>query len=413
MLRREKSIIDYVSGIEDSDLLGEKTNLRGIVNKIVDSTVSQGKWFGFCTRVDDSQIDIFSYENKNGIKLGKVVLNELGDCEGYRTSLYRYLLSDYLCYCEIPTVVRQKDYTGYKDSYNKSLVTSNIKVVARWLDIPYDEAKLKYGSRLEGNTFDRDDGMCPYVKLTVAKDGTKKVSKPRKDLDLSQKGIRIVPLFAIKRGTDLLYKICSKDFYNITFVKDSGQVRTINVCFDYDKLCSIYTDKGLLVNAFEEQFKGDFMNNKTLERGYIRVIEVGTNLRNYALRSINLARILKIEKAKPDLVFINIDLDTVKSTFLSMLNGKKINYKEFVDMLDLFKVGNTRKHNGREINSFGELESWVNTQEMLLSTPFIKQLALFMLGNPQWFEGYTGVTKEVTVNDDYMNLEDELDFDLT
>lgn len=85
-------------------------------------------------------------------------------------------------------------------------------------------------------------------------------------------------------------------------------------------------------------------------------------------------------------------------------------------MLNLFGVGTTRMHNGKVISSYPELESWVDSQEVLLSTPFIKQLALFMMGNPQWFDGYTGeevvapVVEETT--DDTSDLDDlELDWD--
>ena len=33
--------------------------------------------------------------------------------------------------------------------------------------------------------------------------------------------------------------------------------------------------------------------------------------------------------------------------------------------------------------------------EVLLSTVFLRQLSLFMIGNPQWFGGYTGEKKNV------------------
>jgi hypothetical protein len=404
-----KSLIEHIS---KADLLGEQTPFRVIVNGLVKKVVSKGKWFGFCTRVDDSQVNIFDLEGDKE-KLGHMLYEEVCCDDGYRTSLYRYLLQDYLCYYEAPTVIKQKNYSGFKDSYNKYLITSNIYVVAEWMGISLKDAIQKYGSRLE-NSYS-DDNLCPYVKLTVAKDGTKKVVKPRSDLDLSIMGTRIVPLFAIKTGIDVLYDICSKDFYNVTFVKDSGQKRTICVCFDYDKLLTVYKNVGLLSSAYEEQFKGDILNAKTLSRGYVRVIEVGTNIRNEALRSINLARILSIEKTEPDLTFINVNLDTVKNTFLSKLSSKKVNYPELIDMLNLFAVGTTRMHNGKVISSYSELESWVDAQEILLSTPFIKQLALFMMGNPQWFDGYTGEESEVvTPVEDYTTdtSDDDLEFDL-
>ena len=192
--RRKSSIIDYYKGEESYDLLGEKTNFRAISTQMVEMIADSCKWFGFATRVSDEQIDVFSLENNKGVKLGHILEEELGNYDGYRNTLYRYLLHDYLCYCEIPTVVRQRDYSGFKDSYNKSLVTSNIHVIAEWLGVSVEEAEMKYGSRLEDCFFDREDGMYPYVKLTITKGGEKKVSRPRKEVDLTKKGIRIVQL---------------------------------------------------------------------------------------------------------------------------------------------------------------------------------------------------------------------------
>jgi hypothetical protein len=405
-----QGILAYDENSNDAyDLFGERTKFRKLSSAMVHKIVSSGKWFGFCTRIDKRQVDIFSIVNANGDKLGTLVEKVVDNEEGYRSSLYRYLLQDYLCYCEIPTVVKSKDYNGYKDSYNKSLVTSNIGVIAEWLGISYDEAKFQYGSRFSVETA---EGMCVYVKLITAKDGTKKVSKPRKALDLTQKGIRIVPLFALNAGLNELYKMASGDFYNVTFVKDSGQVRDITVCFDYGKLCTVYKDEGLLREAFEEQYKGDLKSIKSLDRGYIRVIEVGTNLRSHAVRSINLARVIGFERVEPDVTFINVDLGAVKSTFLNTLMNKKVNYKEISDMLEVFQVGTNRKYNGKEISSYYELESWVETQEMLLSTPFLKQLALFMMGNPQWFDGYTGEAISTKTDTELSDFEDDLDFDL-
>ena len=410
LIRESNSIIDFIDN-DECDLLGEKTYFRQLSKGIITNIVSNGKWFSFCTRINDSQVDVFSIKNNRGIKLGALVNKELNSESGYRTSLFRYLLFDYLCYCEIPTVIRKKDYSGFKDSYTKCLVTANIGVIANWLGLSYDKANMLYGSRLADTSFDRDDDMFPYVKLTVDKSGVRKVSKPRKDLELSTKGLRIVPVFAINEGIKRLYKVCSKDFYDITFVKDSGQVRTINVCFNYDKLSSVYSDKGLLSNYFEEQFDGNFLESPTFDRGYIKVIEVGTSLRSSPTRSLNIARILKFEKAKPDTTFINIDLNYVKEDFLNFLYGQKINYKELVSMLDIFQVGNSREYNGRSISSYSELEGWVESQLLLLSTPFLKQLALFMKGNPQWFNGYTGEHKKqdsVVIGNDY--FADELEF---
>ena len=415
--RRKGSIIDFLPGKDLPDLLGERTQFRRLALKIVSKLVTNGEWFSFCTKADKSQFDIFSLENEEGTKLGRLICDEINVEAGYRTTLYRYLLHDYLCYCEIPTVLKQRDNTGYRDSFTKCFVTTNVGVIAKWLGISYAEAKLFYHSRVGENDLDRDDDMYPYVKLYIAKDGTRKVSKPRKDLDLSTSGIRIVPMFAIKKGLDLLYNIASQGFYNVTFLKDSGQVRTINVCFSFEKLSEVYKDRGALLDAYSEQYKGVFLDCETIFRGYIRAIEVGTCIKSSPVRAINLARIIKIEKAEPDLTFINVELGYVKDTFLDYVASKNINYKEFVDMLEVFQVGTSREYNGKVISSYMELESWVTSQEILVSTPFLKQLALFMLGNPQWFEGYTGEAKPTIYDvddsdsDDSFDL-DDLDFDL-
>ena len=388
-----------ITGIIDNkmaDAYGEFTYFRIIASKFVEKVVKEGNWFGFCCGSKSNQVDIMSIKNNEGIKLGSIVREEISLGDQYRTSLFRYLLANYLCYCEIPTVIRNSD-VGYKDSYTKCLVTSDIGVIANWMGMSYDDVEDKYGLKLiapfKDTNYMSETEMFPYVKL-VEKNGERKVSKPRKDLDLSTPGIKIVPLFALKAGVDTLCEMCKEDFYKVTFLKDSGQVREITMCLNYDKISEIYKDKGKLNDCFTEQYDGDFINKPGLARGYIRVIEVGTSIDSRPVRSINFARIQKVEKVKPDLTFINVNLDTVKSTFIAKLRNKNVNYKVLVDMLDVFKVGTTRKYNGSRISSLFELENWVEQQEMLLSTPFIKQLALFMMDNPIWFDDYDGTKPE-------------------
>ena len=56
-------------------------------------------------------------------------------------------------------------------------------------------------------------------------------------------------------------------------------------------------------------------------------------------------------------------------------------------MLEIYNVGSSLPKEGGTITDF---EDWAFGQKMLLSTVFLRSLALFMLGNPQWFKGYTG-----------------------
>jgi hypothetical protein len=132
------------------------------------------------------------------------------------------------------------------------------------------------------------------------------------------------------------------------------------------------------------------MNVKTLNRGYIRVIEVGTCLNSGATRSINFARITGIAQNNPDTTFVNTDLDLVISTFVRGINSISEPVKNIVEVLEIMNVGQKRLINGRGIATVVDLEDWARSQEMLLSTPFLKQLALFMMANPHWFGGYSG-----------------------
>lgn len=390
----ERSGFSTLSPKVEHDELGMVSLFRVFTNRLVEICVNKNKWFGFCTRVSKDQVDLMAMTIDAGrdfpSKLSAQATIEYPECT-YRAAVYKYLLREFMCYYEAPTVYRNNVTGGFNDSYNKFIATANLYVVAAWLGISYEEARMSYGSRLSGiEDFSEESGLCPYLKLYVTKDGVRKVTKPRKDLDLSEKGVRVVPVFALKKGIELLFKKASQDFYDVTFVKDSGQTRTVNICFNFNKLNEVYSDKGKLMEQFGQQYQGDFMNVKTLERGYIRVIEVGTSLNSGATRSINFARIIGIKQNKPDTTFINTDLGLVLDAFVHGINSVNVNVRDIVEMLEVFNVGQSRKVAGREIANVQDLEDWARAQEMLLSTPFTKQLALFMMGNPQWFNGYTG-----------------------
>lgn len=392
--------IDRIINLEDDyDLFGAKTVFRALTSSFVEKIVSQGKWFSFCKRISEKQVDIMSQKNKDGIKMGSFV-SEFYPETLYRSAIYKYLLRDYMCYYEAPMVM--KDYeSGYKHSYNKFLATSNLEVIARWLDISLDEADMLYGSRIEESCEDNGCDMFPYVKLYETKEGVRKVSRPRKDLDLGIVGTRVIPVYALKVGVDILYRACSKDFYNVEFVKDGGQERTVNITFDIGKLRNIYGDSDFLRSNIEMVYDGYFDKNPYLERGYIRVFEAGSSKYDSPLRAINYARILGFKKAEPDLTYINIDINNAMTVFLSCINDARLNVQDVVEMLDIFNVGTERSISGRPLLTPQDLESWANAQLILLSTVFLRQLSLFMIGNSQWFNGYTGgaVSEEIYESD--------------
>lgn len=375
------------------DIFGAKSVFRALTESVVKNVVTGGRWFSFCTRISKDQYDIMSQKNNKGVKLGSFVCKMYPDTV-YRSAIYKYLIRDYLCYYEAPTVVKDIGGSGFKDSYNKFLVTANLWVIAEWLGITYDEAVSTYGYRVDESFDDNECDMFPYVKLYETREGYRKVSRPRKDLDLGVAGTRVIPVYALKVGVDELYQACSKDFYDVDFFKDSGQERIINTTFDTSKIREVYGDTDFYRQGVERMYQGNFLENPNMERGYIRVFEVGGSKYDSPLRSINYARIVSFKKAEPDLTYINIDLNSVVSTFKIGVESCGAKMSDIVDMMKIFDVGRINEPDVKPINSIIELEGWVESQEIILSTVFLRQLALFMIGNPQWFDGYTGQAKE-------------------
>ena len=380
---------------EEFDMYGERTYFRSVCGAAVAGAVAGGRWFCFCKGADKKQEDIMAVENGSGVKLGSFAAECFSEIT-YRDAIYKYLLHEFLCYYESPIVKKDTNLNGYKNSYNKYLITSNIRVVAEWLGISVEEAERQYGSRLVGVENNDDSPFYPYLKLYETKSHERKVTKPRSMLDLSDRGIRIVPLFALKVGVDELYSLLLQGTYDVTFLKDSGQVRSINTTFNREIAVNLYNDTGFVDGGFRDVYNGDFSSNPALERGYIRVFELGSSIYNNPTRSINFARIVEFKKADPDMSYMYIDIESVLDTFILSINSRRWadeEIDEFVDMLDVFEVGVDRTLNKVRISSVMQIENWANAQEMLLSTVFLRQLALFMIGNPQWFDGYDGTPK--------------------
>lgn len=388
-----------LSDEDQFDVYGAKTFFREITSSLVKKTVNAGKWFSFCTRIDKRQYDVMSFKNEEGQSLGSFT-SEIYPETVYRSAIYKYLLRDYMCYYESPTKVRygsKDDGVAFKSSYDKFIATSNVYVVAEWLGIDVCDAQAIYGSRLDECYEDNGCDMFPYVKLYMASDGTHKVSKPRKDLDLSLAGTRVIPMYALEIGVGILYSYLSKDFYRVDFYKDSGQFRNMNVTFNIDRLRSIYNDGENFRVAVEGMYSGDFLENRSLDRGNISVFEAGASKYNVPLRKINYARIVSFEREDPELTFVNIDLEDTINVFRKystyLYNKVDVVIESFKD----YWTGDITVF-GRKPKTMEEFTSWVEDRYNLVGTVFQQHLALFMLGNPQWFGGYTGEPNVITTS---------------
>lgn len=389
-------IADYIDGAK-YDSLGELTYFRGICNKIVANLVENGKWFAFGKVADPSQVDILAMWGEKG-RIGSMVSDCFPDTT-YKQALYKYMLHEYMCYFESPIVKREQDLNGFRNAFNKYVVTSNLGVVAEWLGISYEEAQSLYGQRLYGVDEDTGEDEYPYVKLYVAKTGERKVTKPKTDLNLGQGGIRLVPMFALKTGVDCLYKKLMGGTYSVKFLKDSGQERVINTTFDKQKVLDLYKNEEFVNRNWDGVYSGSFLGNSSMERGYIRVFELGSSIYNNPDRSINYARIVSFWEEEPNMSFMYIDLDSVLQTFTDALYSRRWKddeVGELVDTLDMFEVGDSREVLGKRIETISQIENWAVIEETKLSTEFLRELAMFMIANQKWFEGYTGQPKGVT-----------------
>lgn len=382
------------------DELGVINGFRKLSELYIKQLVDEGKWFTVCHKIDSNQVDLMQIVNAEGVKLGTMISETFQ--EGvYRTSIYKYLLMNFLCYVEVPKVSFRTDTGGYSQTFDKMLITANTGVMASWLGIDEDELADKYKSRVFTINMDDGDDELPYVKLTeTAKEGIRKITVPRKNIDVSAKGTRVIPLFMLKAGVDALYDKMKEDVIKVTFLKDNGQVRDIFTTVSSEKIKDIYGQGEYLNECVQSMYEGRFLENKTMFRGYIRVPEIGVSIYDGATRSINYARVVNIDyEEQPDLSFINIDLSTVLEGFQEGVQKYAKQAESIVNTLEMFGIdGGAWKEDATGKKRFLSkdlisLITWSDERKMLLSTVFLRELCLFMLANPQWFGNFTGAPK--------------------
>lgn len=389
----------FLEDIGNCDELGVLNGFRTICEAVVKQVVSEGKWFTVCHKVDKEQVDIMSIENDSGKKLG-AFLHDVFDVCCYRTAVYKYLVMNYLCYVEVPGKSFKTDTGSFKQTFTKMLITANETVMAKWLGVELEDLNDKYVNRVFSISMNDGDDYVSYVKLTESKQGTRSISVPRADLDVSVRGTRIIPLFMLKEGVDELYNKMSSSFVKVSFLKDNSQKREITTTLDMSKISELYGSCLFTDDAIESSYEGDFLNNKYLSRGYIRVPEIGGCKFNEGTKSLSYARIYNIEfDAEPDLTYIDIDLSTVQAGFEEGVLSYPSKSQDIIDMLGEFGLDtsgwvDTIESKKRYISKdSSSLLQWFEDNNMLYSTVFLRDVCMFMLANPQWFTNFDGKPK--------------------
>lgn len=378
------------------DLLGAKNGVRSILEGYCSDLADQGKGFTFGHKAHPQQEDVLKLKDGNGKTLGSKFIQFYPEA-GPNLASAKYFLRDFLCYVEVPTYHTERE-TGFKKaSYNKFLATSNLEVANLWVGGVLEDTYKKYGKAVElFDDIESDDSEVPILKLGRNKSG-RSITRPRSYLNLDTKGIRIVPVFALKSYVDYLYEAMQEEVIRVNFIKDNGTERKLDTCLDTKILADLYKDSGFVSSMLEPAYDGDFLGSSVVDRGYIRVPEVGASIYDGSgVRAVSYTRIASVEYGvSPDMEFARVDLDGVVfrfSSFISKLNldvvGKLANALrvEGFDLSTLIAEDGTHKF---QIDSY-QLETWADLQNRVLSTTFQRGLALFMMANPQWFPSYTG-----------------------
>lgn len=385
---------EFLGDTEKYDNLGVLNGFRALGELYVRQLVDDGKWFTVCHKIDPKQEDIMAIQNDKGVKLGTLI-SEIYPESVYRSAIYRYLLKNFLCYMEVPTVSFQTDTGTMKQSFKKQLVTANLPVMANWLGVTLEDVEKKYGSRVYSIDIDDGDDLLPYVKLVETKESVRKISSPRNNIDVGERGTRVIPVCFLKAGVDLLYNRLKSSVVKVSFLKDGGQFRDIITTFDFPKIKEIYGEGSFLEDSIMFSFNGDFLGSHSLSRGYIKVPEVGGSRYEDPTRSINYARIVEIQyDVEPELAFINIDLSVVVPEFRDRVIEIPSKSEDIINMLIAFGIDggcwDVTQKNHYASKSCQSLVDWVDSRDIILTTVFRRELCLFMLANPQWFDSFTG-----------------------
>lgn len=318
--------------------------------------------------------------------------SELND-KDKRALFIHYLMATSICYCEVE---KWKTTNGVASkTYDKFLCTRNPAIMGAWMGMSPAEMQAKYSRRIQVDTADLNEGVLRYVKLLSSAKGNS-ISVPR--TFASFENMRCVPLFMLYAWITGAKDVMQNNIVKFTFLKDNHTERELCTTLSEDIIRKYYKDNLFIstmlsgVDIDSNQQGGMNLSSK-VHRGYIKLPELGSSIYDSTgTRSLNLARILKAEVADEiDTTFINVSLSSVVENFKNHIDYVAQNQP--TSLAEIYnKLSATEKFTGEESSAsiVNALYSYVDENEMLLSTSYQRQLHLFMISNPQWFTMYTG-----------------------
>lgn len=323
---------------------------------------------------------------------GIIKKSELND-KDKRALFIHYLMATSICYCEVE---KWKTTNGVASkTYDKFLCTRNPAIMGAWMGMSPAEMQAKYSRRIQVDTADLNEGVLRYVKLLSSAKGNS-ISVPR--TFASYENMRCVPLFMLYAWITGAKDVMQNNIVKFTFLKDNHTERELCTTLSEDIIRKYYKDNLFIstmlsgVDIDSNQQGGMNLSSK-VHRGYIKLPELGSSIYDSTgTRSLNLARILKAEVVDEiDTTFINVSLSSVVENFKNHIDYVAQNQP--TSLAEIYnKLSATEKFIGEESSAsiVNALYSYVDENEMLLSTSYQRQLHLFMISNPQWFTMYTG-----------------------
>lgn len=323
-----------------------------------------------------------------------------------KTLFFDYLMTISMCYIEIPKY-HTKEGVSQK-TYDKFLVTRNPNVMAIWLGATSNEMQVKYSTRISSNTFELSQGEIRAVKLSSSGKGNSIIAART---PFKVESMTCIPLFMSYAFMKGLENDLRNGLLRFSFLKDNNTIRVLDTTLSSDILMDYYHDRIFVehilrgTDIFESAVAGSagISLGTKQHRGYVHVPEVGSSRYDATCcRSLNFARILKVERiAEADRSFIDVDLSSVVSSC-----NECIDYivEKTPDQLRLvYKAVTGEDYNNNQessgvVSCAVDLQRWIHTREVILSTTFQRSLHKFMIGNPQWFPFYTGKPNNKVVN---------------
>lgn len=312
---------------------------------------------------------------------------------------FDYLLSISACYVEVPKYTTKDGMA--MPTYDKFLCTRNPSIMATWMGAEANEMQAKYSHRIKTTQIDFANGDIKVVKLMSGAKGNS-ISVPRVSYNVEK--MTCVPLYMLYAFIEGIKPIMQDNIVKFTFLKDNGTVRELPTTLNEGILKKYYDDNmfisqmlsGVDINTVKQ---GGMMLSSKMNRGYIKVPEVGASIYDgTGVRSLNIARLLKAEIVTDvDTSFIKVDLNSVETNF-----GDAMDYlvKTFPDLVKPCYVGLTTKEpeSDEPVVIAMALKEYVRSNITFLSTTYARQLHKFMIDNPLWFPLYTGMPNKSIVS---------------